>query len=470
MKNNIAIIGLGVMGQNLARNLANHDYKVIVFNRSPEKAETFIETFGSEDLSYEKTLEALVNSLERPRKLLLMVKAGPAVDTVIQQLLPHLEPGDIIIDGGNSNFKDSIRREKELKTKDMHFVGMGVSGGEEGALNGPSLMPGGSSDSWKALQAILEKIAAQDFDGNPCVTHVGENGAGHYVKMVHNGIEYGVMQLIAEAYQLLRQSYHLNSKEIANVFKGLGEGKLKSYLFDIAVPVLEKEDEFKTCNSLVECIVDQAGQKGTGRWTAIDALERGVSLPTITIAVFARNISAKKELRIELSEENPKHETTPRIELSEFVKILEKSLYAGMISCYAQGFELMKTAAKEEGWDLNFAEIARIWQGGCIIRADLLKVLHHAFQKAEGERPHLFSIPDIQTLLKSSHKAWHTVIRLAIEHDVSVPALSSSLMYFEDLTTATLPANFIQGLRDYFGAHTYQRTDREGVFHTEWEG
>ncbi len=468
MKSDIGIIGLAVMGQNLARNFANKGFKVMTYNRSTEKAKNFIKEFGNEHLDYKETVEDVVQSLEKPRKLLLMVKAGAAVDAVIEQLTPLLDSGDIIIDGGNSNFKDSIRRSKDLEEKGIQFVGMGVSGGEEGALNGPSLMPGGSKESWKILKSMLEKIAARDFSDGPCVTHIGTGGAGHYVKMVHNGIEYGVMQLMAEAYQILKQAYDLPTNEISETFKQLSEGPLKSFLFDISVPILKKEDNLHHCNQLVECILDTAGQKGTGRWTGIDALKRGVSLPTITMAVFARNISARKELRMELSEDYEKKETKPAIPLEEFVGILEKALYAAMISCYAQGFDLLQVAAKEEKWDLDFAEISRIWEGGCIIRANLLNVLHQAFQKADGNTPHLFSVPDIQKTLKANHKAWHTLINIGVQHDVSIPAIVTSLTYFEDLTSAQLPANFIQGLRDYFGAHTYKRTDRKGTFHTEW--
>lgn len=468
MKSDISIIGLGTMGQNLARNLANHGFKVLGWDRHKEKSKTFIEKYGNDHLSYCEDFDCLAEELQSPAKYLILVPAGEAVDQVVQNLKPFLKKGDVVIDGGNSHYKDTQKRTRDLESMGVHFVGMGISGGEEGALKGPSLMPGGSEESWKILQPILEQIAAKDFEGNPCVTHLGKEGAGHYVKMIHNGIEYGVMQLMAEAYQLLRQAYQLNSKQIAEVFKTLDQGVLKSFLFDIAVPVLRQEDEFHTCSSLVECIVDQAGQKGTGRWASIEALERGVSLPTITMAVFARDVSSEKALRMELSEDNPKTKMQPIIELIEFIPILEKALYASMISCYAQGFDLLKATEKEEGWTLNFAEIARIWEGGCIIRADLLKVIHEAFEKNKKNPKHLFAAPKIQSLLKQNHKAWHTAIRLAVEHDISVPALSSSLMYFEELTTAKLPANFIQGIRDFFGAHTYQRIDREGVFHTKW--
>ena len=455
------------MGQNLARNLANNDFRVAVYNRSPEKAETFIGAFGTENLSHQKTLGELVASLELPRKLLLMVKAGDPVDAVIKQLTPLLDKGDIVIDGGNSNFRDTIRRTKELQEKELHFVGMGVSGGEEGALKGPSLMPGGSEASWQTLQPILEKIAARDFSGGPCVTHIGEGGAGHYVKMVHNGIEYGVMQLMAEAYFFLKKKYDLEPLSLAHIFKQFGTGKLKSFLFDISVPILEQKDEFNG-GYLIDYILDKAGQKGTGRWTAIDALERGVSLPSLTMAVFARNISSQKALRQTLSAFYEKSNESESIELEAIIPQIENALYAGMLSCYAQGFELMKKAAEEEGWDLNFAEISRIWEGGCIIRADLLNFLHKAFESAGEKSLHLFSIPEVKQALEECLNDWRNVVSLATQSGTPTPSLATSLTYFEESTIANGSANFIQGLRDYFGAHTYERTDREGVFHTNW--
>ncbi len=467
MNHDIALIGLGVMGQNLARNLANKQIKVIGWDRHEEKSQAFIKKYGNENLTYCEDFSCLAQKLKAPRIYLMMVPAGEPVDEVIAKLEPFLEKGDILIDGGNSNFDDSIRREKELSERGIHFVGMGVSGGEEGALNGPSLMPGGSTESWTTLQPILEKIAARDFSGQPCVTHIGENGAGHYVKMVHNGIEYGVMQLMAEAYLLLKTLYQLNPPEIADIFEQFGQGKLNSFLFDIAVPILRKKDRLSE-GYLIDHILDQAGQKGTGRWTAIDALKRGVSLPSITAAVFARNISAEKEARKSLSESYQKSKKTPQIELKKLLPHLENALHAGMISCYAQGFELMKKAAEEQGWELNFDEISRIWEGGCIIRAKLLGELHQAFSSAKDHSPHLFSIQTIQESLKKNLESWQKVVCLGIENSIPMPSLVSSLTYFEESTTDPCSANFIQGLRDYFGAHTYQRTDREGVFHTTW--
>lgn len=463
----IALIGLGVMGQSLARNMASKGFRVLTYNRTTQTAVEFNKQYGNENLSYEKTEAALVRKLKKPRKIIAMVKAGPAVDSVISGLLKYLDKGDIIVDAGNSLYTDSIRRTRELEKEGVHFVGMGVSGGEEGALRGPSIMPGGSKESWKALSPILKKIAARDFSGGPCVTHVGADGAGHYVKMVHNGIEYGVMQMMAEAYQILSKAYGLSPVEIAAYFKKFNAGKLKSYLFEISVPILEREDEFRK-GYLIDYILDKAGQKGTGRWVAIDALQRGATLPTITMAVFARTASSQKDQRIKLSKLYKKSGLKPTLPVSKFVKLLEDALYAGMVSSYAQGFELIAVAAKEQNWKINFAELTRIWEGGCIIRADMLNFLHKAFMKSKGKAVHLFTISEIKSALQKDLDAWRTVVSYGTNMGISMPCLSSSLQYFEDMTSKRMPANFIQGLRDYFGAHSYERIDRKGIFHTPW--
>ncbi|MDH5596846.1 MAG: NADP-dependent phosphogluconate dehydrogenase [Candidatus Peregrinibacteria bacterium] len=466
-KYDIALIGLGVMGQSLARNIASKKYRVLTYNRTTKVAADFIKTYGNDHLSYEKELKNLVKNLESPRKIIIMVKAGEAVDLVIQELLPLLSKGDIVIDAGNSLYSDSIRRSAELEKKGLHFVGMGVSGGEEGALRGPSIMPGGSKESWKALSPILKKIAAKDFSGKPCVTHVGADGAGHYVKMVHNGIEYGIMQMMAEAYQVLRMVYGLKADKIAEIFRKFNQGRLKSYLFEISVPILERKDDLKK-GYLIDSILDKAGQKGTGRWVAIDALQRGATLPTITMAVFARSVSAQKEDRMQLSKLFKKPKTQAKVPLSKFTELLESALYAGMISSYAQGFELIALAAREQNWKINFAEVTRIWEGGCIIRADMLNFLHKAFMQAKGKPVHLFTIKEIRAALQKELKAWRQVVAQGAEMGIGMPCLGSSLTYFEDITSEKLPANFIQGQRDYFGAHTYERTDKKGVFHTPW--
>lgn len=463
----LAVVGMGVMGQNLARNFASRKIRTVVYNRHPERAEAVIKAHGSDYLDFRKDLKSLVRDLETPRKILLMVKDGSPVDEMVAELLPHLSKGDMIIDSGNSNYKDTIRRSLALKRDGIEFVGMGVSGGEEGALKGPSIMPGGSGKTWEALAPFLEKIAAKDFGGMPCVTHIGPDGAGHYVKMIHNGIEYGVMQMMAEAYDLLKNLYGLSAPDIAKVFHGFNRGILKSYLFEIAVPVLARKDELST-GYLVDSILDRAGQKGTGRWAAGDALDRGMVLPSITEAVFARSLSAMKDQRVQLSKEYKKPALTPAMAIGEFELLLEQALYAGMISAYAQGFELMRAAAQEQGWPLDFAEIARVWEGGCIIRAELLNFLHKAFVSAKGKPTHLFAIPAIRKALQEHLPAWRKTVALATESGVPTPALGTALNYFEGMTQAVVPANFIQGLRDYFGAHTYERTDREGIFHTPW--
>lgn len=456
------------MGQSLARNMANKGIKVIGWDRHEEKAKEFLEKYGNENLTTCGSFECISEDLQTiPRKYLMLVPAGDPVDEVIQNLRPFLEKGDIVIDAGNSNYRDTIRRTKELEKEGINFVGMGISGGEEGALRGPSLMPGGSEASWEALSPLLEKIAAKDFKGNPCVTHIGKDGAGHYIKMVHNGIEYGVMQMMAESYLMLRTMYGLSVLEVAKIFKKFTEGKLRSYLFDISVPILEQKDNL-TEGYLVDFIMDKAAQKGTGSWVAIDALERGMSLPTVTMAVFARNASSQKIRRMELAKTFHKTTVKNPLPLDLFLLALEKALYAGMISAYAQGFDLMAKAAEDEGWNLNFAEITRIWEGGCIIRADLLNFLNQAFESAGGKAVHLFSIPEVKDALQENFEAWRQVVSLGISQGLPMPALTTSLSYFEEMTSEVLSANFIQALRDYFGAHTYERTDREGSFHTAW--
>jgi len=463
----IGLIGLAVMGANLARNIADKGYKTVVYNRTTEKMTDYIAEFGHDDLIGESELKDFVEAIAKPRKVIIMVKAGPAVDAVVEQLLPFMDEGDTIIDCGNSNYHDTIRRAKELDEKGLHFVGCGVSGGEEGALNGPSLMPGGSKESWQQLQDIWQAIAANDFDGGPCVTHIGSDGAGHYVKMVHNGIEYGVMQMIAEAYDLLKRLYGLNPEQIADIFEGYNAGQLESFLIEIAVPILRKKDP-EGEGFLIDKVLDKAGQKGTGKWTAIDGLDRGVGLSVISEAVFARVNSSFKHKRQEFSPLYTKSQHQPSESLEEFISKLEMALYAGMLSSYAQGFELIKVAAEEQEWTIDLSEISRIWQGGCIIRAKILQFLTETFRSAGKSNPHLMELKEISEALNQAFDDWRHVVSEGIKAGIPLPALSAGLQYVDAMSTEVLPANMIQALRDSFGAHTYERIDKEGTFHSEW--
>lgn len=463
----IGLIGLAVMGANLARNISSKGFNTVVFNRTAEKLTEYIQEFGGENLSGAATLEEFVKAIDVPRKIIVMVKAGEPVDAVIKQLVPLLDKGDCIIDCGNSNYNETIRRGQDLSEKGIRFIGCGVSGGEEGALNGPSLMPGGSEDDWHKMKNIWDAIAAKDFQGNPCVTNIGADGAGHYVKMVHNGIEYGVMQIIAEAYDLLKRVYKLSPDQIAGVFEKFNQGRLESFLLEIAIPVLRKKDE-ESGYQLIDIILDKADQKGTGKWTVVEALERGVGLSTISEAVFARVNSSYKEKRQQLAQYFVAQDYSPEMSLEDFTAQLEHALYAGIISAYAQGFELIKLAAEEQHWRIDLSEVTRIWQGGCILRARLLEFLTYNFKSAGTENSHLFELPGIQDSLKSALPAWRTVVTIAVTAGVPTPALTAGLHYIDTMTSARLPANMIQGLRDYFGAHTYQRTDKEGMFHTDW--
>ncbi len=462
----IGLIGLAVMGQNLARNIANKGYEVAVYNRTTETMREFIAEFSDESLHGTKTIKEFVKTIKRPRKIIIMVKAGAPIDSVIRELLPHLDPKDIIIDCGNSNFLDTKRRYAQLKEQKINFLGCGVSGGEEGALNGPSMMPGGSKTAWKKVEKILTKAAAKDFKGAPCITYIGADGAGHYVKMVHNGIEYGVMQMIAEAYEMLRTIYKLPAPKIAEIFKKFNRGKLKSYLFEIAVEVLSQKDEFQK-GYLIDHILDKAGQKGTGKWTAIDALDRGVALSSISEAVFARVTSSNKELRKKLAKSYKQPTRKQPLPLDTFINQLNKALYAGMISSYAQGYDLIQTAAREEGWEIDLAEVSRIWEGGCIIRADLLNFLHKAYLTGKRDR-HLFEIKSVTNELQKNIPSLRKINAITAENAISSPALHTAQSYFEAMTQENSSANMIQGLRDYFGAHTYERIDKKGIFHTNW--
>jgi 6-phosphogluconate dehydrogenase len=465
-KARIGVIGMAVMGQNLARNFASRKIPTVVFNRTTKVTNEVIKEFGNEYLVGSAPLKDFVSQLERPRSIIILIKAGKAVDSVVSQLIPLLSKGDIIIDGGNSNYKDTIRRTSELESKGLHFVGCGVSGGEEGALHGPSLMPGGSKKSWSTLKKILEPIAALDFKGGPCVTHLGTDGAGHYVKMVHNGIEYAIVQLMAEAYDLLRKQYKLSATQIADIFEGYGNRKLRSYLFEIALPVLRAKDDLSK-DYLINRVLDKAGQKGTGKWTAIDALDKGVSFSLLSEAVFARVTSSQKEERVQLEKKYGKQGHKKSQSKVKFIKDLEKALYSSIILSYTQGFMLLSEAAKVHKWKLNFAEIARIWQGGCIIRAKLLVQIQEGFKKSK--KSNLLMVSDIAKVLKRNDTSLRNVVAAGIIGRVPVPVFSAALSYFDSITSSRSGANFIQGMRDYWGAHTYERTDKKGSFHSEWK-
>jgi 6-phosphogluconate dehydrogenase len=467
-KSNIGLIGLSVMGSNLARNIANHNFTISVYNRTKARTDEFIKEHGNSHLVPTYSYGKFVESLEFPRKIIIMVKAGKPVDDVINELLPHLKIGDIVIDAGNSFYKDTQRRYKELKTKKIQFVGMGVSGGEEGALKGPSIMPGGNREAWLAIAPILKAISAKDFSGKPCVTYIGNDASGHYVKMIHNGIEYAVMEFMAESYSLLKNVYKLASPEIADIFEIFYKGKLNSYLFEISIPVLRRKDDLTGKGYLIDHILDRAGSKGTGQWASVDALQRGISIPSITEAVFARYESAEKKDRLELAKLYSKKSYFKKVPLKSFIPLLENALYVAMISAYAQGYNLIQKTAMEEKWKINISEITRIWEGGCIIRAKLLNVLHRAYIQSNLKNSPLLAVPEIVKLMKRYSEDLQTFVGIVGGSGVSVPGFTSALFYFQNITNKETPANLIQGLRDYFGAHTYERIDREGIFHTDW--
>jgi 6-phosphogluconate dehydrogenase len=463
----IGVIGLAVMGRNLALNIESRGYSVSVFNRSSEKTEEFLKT-EAEGKNFVGTysIEEFVNSLEKPRKILLMVKAGAPTDATIESLKPFLEKGDILIDGGNTFFQDTMRRNKELETAGIHFIGTGVSGGEEGALKGPSIMPGGQKEAYELVEPILKAISA-NVDGDPCCTYIGPNGAGHYVKMVHNGIEYGDMQLISEAYFIMKHVLGLDAKELHQVFAEWNKGELDSYLIEITADIFTKVDE-ETGKPLVDVILDTAGQKGTGKWTSQSALDLGVPLPIITESVFARFISAMKEERVKASKLLKGPEGKGYVgNKEEIIEAVRKALYMSKICSYAQGFAQMRAASEEYEWNLRYGDIAMIFRGGCIIRAQFLQKIKDAYDRD----PHLANLlldSYFKEIVESYQSALREVLGIAIQQGIPVPAFSSALAYYDSYRTETLPANLLQAQRDYFGAHTYQRVDREGIFHTEW--
>lgn len=454
------------MGANLARNLARNGYTVALHNRSIEKTDTLLEKHGGDgEFIRTETLQELVDSLEKPRRVLIMVKAGKPVDSVIDQLTPLLEPGDIVIDGGNSHYEDTRRREAALSQQDLHFVGVGVSGGEEGALLGPSIMPGGSRESYDSLGPMLEKISAK-FNGEPCCRWIGTDGAGHFVKMVHNGIEYADMQVIGEAFDLLRSGAGIEPAEQAKIFTDWNSGTLSSFLIEITAEVLGHIDG-RTGKPFVDVVVDSAGQKGTGRWTVVSALELGSPTSGIAESVFARALSSQKDQRMPAQEMLQGHEAT--VELPEsFVEDVRLALYASKLVSYAQGIDMLTAAAKEYGWDLKLDEIASLWRAGCIIRAELLDDIMKAYAVADERPANLLLAPAFTEAIAGAVPAWRRVVSTAVQLGIPVPVFSASLAYYDGLRRPRLPAALTQGLRDLFGAHTYNRVDTEGTFHTLW--
>lgn len=461
----IGVVGMAVMGSNLARNLAHHGHTVALYNRTGSKTDEVIAEHGTEgDFVPSQDIDAFVASLKKPRAAIIMVQAGRGTDAVISQLAERFEPGDIIVDGGNSLFTDTIRREKDLRDKQLNFVGTGISGGEEGALNGPSIMPGGSDLAYETLGPILESIAAQ-ADGEPCVTHIGTDGAGHFVKMIHNGIEYADMQLIAESYDLLRTVAGLEPPAIAEVFTAWNEGDLQSYLIEITAQVLQQQDA-ETGGPFIDVIVDQAGSKGTGVWTVQNAVGLGIPVSGIGEAVFARAVSSKPDQRaaVQAVEQG---RPTPVDKPDGFEDDVRAALYASKVVAYAQGFDAIIAGAKEYGWDIDKGAVAKIWRAGCIIRAKFLDRIVEAYDR-DGALPTLLADEYFAKAIADGEAAWRRVVSTAALSGVPIPGFASALSYYDSLSAKRLPAALIQGLRDFFGAHTYQRVDKQGTFHTLW--
>lgn len=464
----VGVIGLAVMGKNLALNIADHGYSVAVYNRSKEKTENLLDEVKGKDLIGTFSLEEFVDSLEKPRKIILMVKAGKPVDDMILQLIPLIDKGDLLMDGGNSNYLDTIERSKRLESKGIHFLGTGISGGEKGARNGPAIMPGGSKEAYTIVDKMLKDISAH-VGSEPCSTYIGKDGAGHFVKMVHNGIEYADMQLISEAYSILKQTLGLTAPDFHELFKEWNKGELNSYLIEITSDIFTKKDP-ETGNYLVDMILDVAGHKGTGKWTGQISLDLGVPTPTITAAVYERYISSMKEERVIASKvlHGPQKKITfSKEEADDFKESVRKALYASKICAYAQGFGLMRGASMEYGWNLNLGDIAKIFRGGCIIRAQFLNHIMDAYDKKK-DLLNLLLADYFKEIVSEYQEDWRTVVNTAISNGIPVPAFSSAMAYYDSYRSAELPMNLLQAQRDYFGAHTYMRTDKDGVFHTRW--
>ncbi|MFB5759395.1 NADP-dependent phosphogluconate dehydrogenase [Paenibacillus medicaginis] len=465
-KQQIGVIGLAVMGKNLALNIESRGFSVSVYNRSPEKTHDLLKEAEGKNLTGTFSIEEFVASLESPRQILIMVQAGKATDATIEQLIPHLDEGDIIIDGGNAYFPDTQRRSKMLEEKGLRFIGTGVSGGEEGALKGPAIMPGGQESAYELVKPILTAISAK-VNGDPCCTYIGPDGAGHYVKMVHNGVEYGDMQLICEAYHLLKSVLDVSAEELHEIFTEWNKGELDSYLIEITADIFSKYDE-ATGKPMVDVILDSAGQKGTGKWTSQSALDLGVPLSMITESVFSRFLSAMKEERVAASKVLSGPQTaTFEGDKKEFIENVRKALFASKIVSYAQGFAQMRAASDEYGWDLKYGNIAMIFRGGCIIRSQFLQNIKDAYDRDAGLK-NLLLDPYFKNIVQTYQDAWRKVISAAVAHGIPVPGFSSALAYYDSYRTERLPANLLQAQRDYFGAHTFQRVDKEGVFHHQW--
>lgn len=465
MTQQIGVVGLAVMGKNLAWNIESRGYSVSVYNRSSEKVDTMIKESEGKNIVPTYSLEEFVNSLEKPRKILLMVKAGEATDKTIDSLLPLLDHDDILIDGGNTNYQDTIRRNKALAESSINFIGTGVSGGEIGALTGPSMMPGGQKEAYEKVADIFEAISAKAEDGQPCVTYIGPNGAGHYVKMVHNGIEYADMQLIAESYTLMKDLLKMSHEEISETFKEWNAGELESYLIEITGDIFTKLDEDGT--PLVEKIMDKAGQKGTGKWTSINALELGAPLTIITESVFGRFISSLKEQRVKASQYLNGPKATFEGDKAAFLENIRRALYMSKICSYAQGFDQMKTASEVNDWGLQLGELAMIWREGCIIRAQFLQKIKEAYDQ-NASLQNLLLDDYFKNIVTDYQTALRDVVATAVQNGVAVPGFAASINYYDSYRSEDLPANLIQAQRDYFGAHTYERKDKEGTFHTQW--
>ena len=464
------MIGLGVMGENLALNIEEHGFPVAVWNLDSEKVDEFVTKNRGKKITGTKTFQDFTKAIERPRRIMMMIKAGSPVDQTIEKIMPFLDRGDVLIDGGNSWFKDTQERAKRVEAKGFHFVGSGVSGGEEGARHGPSLMPGGSVESWKTIQPVFEAIAAKS-DSGPCVTHVGPDGAGHYVKMVHNGIEYGDMELIAEAYEMLRRVMGAKASELAEIFEQWNRGPLESFLIEITARIFRVKDP-ETGAPLLDKVLDKAGQKGTGKWTAQVALDLAVAIPTIAAAIDARVLSSMKEERMAASKVlgGAPAPSPAKLDRKQFIQDVHDALYASKICSYAQGMALIQAGSAEWKWNINMREMARIWKAGCIIRAKFLDSIMRAYER-KPQLPNLLLDEEFSARVRDSQVAWRRAISLAQSSGIAVPAMSASLAYFDAYRSAELPQNLTQAQRDYFGAHTYQRNDKgpnAPFLHTDW--